>query len=321
MGRIGIFVFLLAVGAASCQTPGPGPVAAYSSNDSVYIVSKAGEVVSTIRMPIKVGEFSFSPDLKRLVLVTRHPNADESGGKMYLYSLASKHLQRIPRHALRPESAKSEVYSEPQFSADGTRLFFNTHPHAEGDLAETNGPIAEIDLKSLHETVLESTAVLLTDGFRLSPNGGGFLLWDEGKVIDVNGTTLFDFHDFQLDESFKWALDQAWIGNSCVLYRAGKSANSQIAGEIAYFVLDLKTMKSTSALKTLGISDRELDGLAAYRYPYAVVKRSPGSAGKQESGYFLVSPGVLRVKLAPADAMEIQIIANNVTDKSPGECR
>jgi hypothetical protein len=316
---IGALVFLFVVATASCQTRGPVPLAAYSSGDSVFLVSKVGEVISTIKLPVKVGEFSFSPDLKKLVVVTLHP--DGAGGKMYLYSLASKQLQRIPVQAVVTESAKSEVYSEPQFSDDGTKLFFNTHPQVEGDLAETSGPIAELDLKSLRARVLESTTGLITDGFLLSPSGRELLLWDEEKVIDTNGTTLFDLHAYPLDESFKWVLDVAWIGNSCVLYQAGKSANSSIKGEISYFILNLKTLESAGTVKTLGLSNRELNGLDSYRFPYAMVKEATDAAGNRGAVCFLVSPGGTRTKLASGNAHGVQIIPNQLADNLPSECR
>lgn len=294
-------------------------MAAFSAGNSVFLVSKAGEVVSTIKLPVKVGEFAFSPDLKKLIVVTLHP--DESGGKMYLYSLASKQLQRIPAHAVLSNSARTEVYSEPQFSEDGTRLFFNTHPQAEGDLTDTNGPIAELDLKSLRARALESTIGPITDGFLLSPNGREFLLWDEEKVIDTNGTTLFDLHDFPLGNSFKWALDVAWVGNRCVLYQAGKSASSRIKGETSYFVLQLKGLKSVGASTIIGLSDKELEGVVSYRYPYAVVKSPQDSAGNRGSGYFLVSPGGTHTKLTLGDATFVQVIPNALADDLPAECK
>jgi hypothetical protein len=313
------FVLVLVVATASCQTSEPVPVAAFSSGNSVVLVSKTGRTISTIKLPFSVGEFSFSPELKKLVVVTMHP--DGAGGKMYLYSLASKQLQRIPLHAVVPESASSEVYSEPQFSEDGTELFFNTHPQAEGDLYETSGPIAELDLKSLRAKALESTIGLLTDGFMLSPNGRGFLLWDEGKVVDTNGTTLFDLHDFHLVESFQGALDEAWIGNSCVLYQAWKSANPRIKGKVSYFVLNLKTLKSTTALRTLGLSDGELDGLVSYGYPYAIVKSTGDSDGNRGGEYLLVSPAGTHTKLTSGDPTAFQILPSTVKNNLLAECR
>ncbi|MDR3676647.1 MAG: hypothetical protein P4N24_14235 [Acidobacteriota bacterium] len=316
---IGAWIFLLAVSAASGQTPSQMPLAAFSSGNSVFLVSKVGEIVSNIKLPIKVGELSFSPDLKKLVVITPHP--DESGGKMYLYSLASKRLQRIPAHAVVPASASSEVYSEPQFSEDGATLFFNTHPQAEGDLAETNGPLAELDLKSLRAKAVESTTGLITDGFLLSPNGRELLLWDEEKVIDTNGTTLFDLHDFKLQAPFKWALDEAWIGNGCVLYRAGKSATPRIKGETSYFVLNLKSLSSASASKVVGLSDKELEGVVSYRFPYAIIKGTQDSAGDLGSGFVLVSPGGTRTRLATAGAAVVQILPNKLPANFPSECR
>jgi len=311
---------LIVIATVRGQAPGPGPLVAFSSGGSVVLVSKTGEAVSTIKLPIKVGEFSFSPDLKKLVVVSTHPT-HESGGKMYLYSLESKRLQRIPAKNVLPKSATLEVYSEPQFSPDGARLLFNVHPQADGGLYETSGPIAELDLTSFRARALEFTGGLVTDGMLLSPNGREFLLWDEGKVIDTSGITLFDFHEFQLEEPFKWALDEAWVGNSCVLYEAGKSANSRIKGEISYFILNLKTLKSTSTLKTLGLSDKDLDGIVSYRYPYVIVKSAADSAGNRGAEYFLISPDGARTKLTIGDATVVQVLPNKLTDDSPSECR
>jgi hypothetical protein len=316
---MGAWLLLLVVGAACGQTHSQAPVAAFSSGNSVSLVSKAGGVVSTINLPVKVGEFAFSPDLKKLVVVTPHP--DESGGKMYLYSLASKQLQRIPAQAVITKSASSEVYSEPQFSEDGARLFFNTHPQAEGDLTDTNGPIAELDLTSLRARTLESTSGLITDGFLLSPSGREFLLWDEEKVIDTNGTTQFDLHDFPLDNSFKWVLDVAWVGNRCVLYQAGKSASSRIKGEISYYVLQLKSLKSVGSSTIIGLSDEELEGVVSYRYPYAVIKSKEDSAGNRGSGYFLVFPGGTRTRLTSRDATVVQVLPNTLAADLPAECK
>ena len=315
----GFVILASALAVARCQTPMARPLIAFSSGNSVVLVTKAGDVVSTIKLPIKVGEFSFSPDLKKLVVVSPHPA--KSGGKMYLYSVESKQLQQIPVHAVIPESAMSEVYSEPQFSADGTELFFNTHPQADGDLAETNGPIAELDLKTLRAGALEWTNGLLTDGFVLSPNGRGLLLWDEEKVIDKNGTTLFDIHDFQLGEQFKWALNEAWIGERCVLYQAGRQSNRHLKDQISFFVLDLKSLKSTRASEALGLSDQELEGFVSYTYPYGIVKYTPESAGDRGTGYFLVSPGGTRTKLTLADATVIQVLPNNPSGGLPVACK
>jgi hypothetical protein len=240
---------------------------------------------------------------------------------MYLYSVASKQLQRIPLRAVVPESARLEVYSEPQFSADGRELFFNTHPQAEGDLAETNGPIAELDLKSLRARAIASTIGLLTDGFLLSPNGRDFLLWDEGKVIDTHGATIFDFHDFQLEKPFKWALDVAWIGNSCVLYQAGKSQDSRFKGDLSYFVLNLRTLKSDNAIKVLGITNEELEGLVSYEFPDAVIQSTVASGGDRESGIFLISKNGKRQKVAPKSATNIQAFADDLKGDLPTECR
>jgi len=312
-------IFLLIVASASGQTHSVGPVAAYSKGNSVYLVSTAGEVVSTIKLPITVGEFSFSPDLKTLVVITPHPG--EAGGRMYLYSSAAGRILRIPAHALMPGSGGSEVYSDPQFSADGAELFFNTHPQAKGDLYETSGPIAELDLKTLRAKVLPWTIEVFTDDPMLSPNGRQFDLPDEEIVVGTNGTTLFDLHSFQLEEPFKWAFDEAWIGNSCVLYQAGTSARYPLKGETAYFVLDLKTLKSTGTLKILGLSNEELRGLVAYRFPYAIIKGKADVAGTQGAAYFLVSPGGARTKVALGDAAEVEVLPNDLTGDVPAGCR
>ncbi|MGB0065025.1 MAG: hypothetical protein WBP85_11320 [Terracidiphilus sp.] len=319
--RCGIVAVVLTcfVSAATGQTSGPKPAAAFSSGNSIVLVSKAGETISTIKLPVGVGEFSFSPDLKELAVVV--PHHDKSGGKMYLYSLESRRLQPIPAQSVSPGSAKSEVYSEPQFSSDGTKLFFNTHPQAEGDLYETSGPIAELDLKSLRARAFQWSSGLVTDGFLSSPNGREFLLWDEEKVIEPNGTTLFDLRDFSLDAAFKWALDVAWIGNSCILYQAGKSPNSRVKGEISYFVLQLKSLKSFSAPKIIGLSDKELAGVVSYRYPYAVVKSTTDSVANQRPEYFLISPDGTRTKLTLGDATVARVLPSDLSDDLPTACR
>lgn len=310
---------LVMTATAYCQMSGPRPLVAYSTGNSVVLVSKAGEVVSAIKLRIKVGEFSFSPDLKKLVIVTPHPH--ESGGKMYLYSLESRQLRRIPVEAVLPQSARAEVYSNPQFSAGGTKLFFSTHPQAKGDVYETSGPIAQLDLKSLRAKVLPWTIDVFTDDPMLSPNGREFFLPDEGHVVDTNGTTVFDLHGFRLEKPFKWVRDEAWVGNSCVLYQAGESSDPSIKGAISYFVLDLKTLKSTGPLKTLGLSDSELDGLVSYRFPYAIVKNSADLTGTPGAAYFLVSPGGTRTKVAPGDAAVVRVLPHNRNDDLPTECR
>jgi hypothetical protein len=317
--HIAALALAIAVGTASCQTSSPVPLVGISLGNSVVLISKSGKVISTIRLPIKVGEFSFSPDFKEFAVVSPHP--DTAGGKMYLYSMASKQLRRIPLRAVVPESTRLEVYSEPQFSADGRELFFNTHPQADGDLAETNGPIAELDLKSSRARAIASTIGLLTDGFLLSPNGREFLLWDEEKVVDTNGATIFDLHDFQLEETFKWALDIAWIGNSCVLYQAGKSQNSRIKSDLSYFVLNLRTLKSDNAIKVLGIANEELEGLVSYNFPNAVIQSTATSADDRESGVFLISKNGKRQKVAPKSATNIQVFADELKEDLPAECR
>jgi hypothetical protein len=165
---------------------------------------------------------------------------------------------------------------------------------------------------------------LLTDGALMSPNGREILLWDEEKVIDTKGTTLYDIHDLQLDDSFHWALDMAWIGNSCVLYEAGKDSDhyshSYLKDQISFFVLDLKSLKSTSASEVLGLSDKELDGLVSYRFPYAVVKSTPDSAGRGP-GYFLISPGGKHTKLMSRDANMVEILLDETPEELPTECR
>jgi len=318
-GCIDAVFFLFAIGIASGQMPGQRPLAAFASGKSVFLVSSSGEVDSTIKLPVKVGEFSFSPDLKKLVVITPHP--DESGGKMYLYSLESKQLQRIPDHSLGSQSDRAEVYSEPQFSEDGAKLFFNTHPQAKGDLAETNGPIAEVDIKSLRAKAVESTRGVITGGFLLSPDRLNFLLWDEEKVVDTNGATLFNLHDFKIEEPFKWALDDARIGNGCVLYRAGKSSTPRIKGETSYFVLNLKSLSSASASKVVGLSDKELEGVVSYRFPYAIVKSTQELTGDLGSGYFLITPGGTRTKLTSAKAEVVQILPHKLPEDLPTQCR
>lgn len=324
------FILVAAIAAARCQTSGPVPAVAFASGNSILLVSKTGETISTIKLPIRVGEFAFSPDLRRLVVVSLHPG-DESGGKMYLYTPESKQIQRIPAQAVSPEESRSEVYSDPQFSPDGSKLLFIAHPQAGGDLFETSGPIAELDVKSFRARVLPSTTGSATtgpddtDGAKLSPNGREILLWDLGIAIDTKGTILFDLHDFQLDESFHWASDVAWVGNSCVLYKAGKLASHYshpyLKDQISFFVLHLKNLKSTSASETLGLSDRQLDGLVAYRYPYALIKSAADAAGNRGEEYFLVSSGGMRTKVAPGSAAIVQILPNNAKDDSPSECR
>jgi len=61
---------MIVVATVRGQAPGSRPLAAFNSGDPVVLVSKTGEAVSTTKLPIKVGEFSFSPDLKKLVVIS-----------------------------------------------------------------------------------------------------------------------------------------------------------------------------------------------------------------------------------------------------------
>ena len=128
-------------------------------------------------------------------------------------------------------------------------------------------------------------------------------------------------HDFQLEDSFKWARDVAWIGNSCVLYKAGKQTNPYLKDQISFFVLDLKSLKSTSASATLGLSDKEFYGLVSYRYPYAVIKSAPDSEGNPRPEYFLVSPSRTRTKLEVGTAPVVQVLPSNATDNLSAACK
>ena|ERR1039457_3985141 len=140
-------------------------------------------------------------------------------------------------------------------------------------------------------------------------------------VTDTNAQTLYDLHDMQLEPTFVWARDVAWVGNGCVLYEAGKSTNRYLRTPTSYFVFNLKSGKSTTAFDALGISDKALEGLVAYNFPNTIVKNVVNSAHDVGLGYSLISQDGTRTSLGLEHPSEVQLLADLQADGLPTECK
>ena len=297
------------------------PEIAYSSGDFVILTSKEGKILRSIRLPVRIAEFSISPDLKSIAFVASHRG--EAGGKMYLYWPATNQLKQIPS---RPVFASSkEVYSDPQFSRDGSKLLLVAHPQGEGDLFETSGPVVLLDLKSLKATTLSSTrggrlGPVDTSEPRLSPNGRKILLWGAMTVLDLEGKQLRDLQGVQPQGSFTWSRAVEWIGDTCVLYQAGKGENSYLRGPISLFVLNLNNGKTSGILDVLGLSDEALEGLVSYNYPNAIVKNVKYSTYDVSIQYSLVSQDGTRTALSLDNPALVQLLSGNNDNELPTAC-
>ncbi|HEY1209096.1 MAG TPA: hypothetical protein VGE85_06995 [Terracidiphilus sp.] len=336
MNRIISYVILgILISTVMGQHPSHRPALAYSKGDTVVLASINDETIKTIKTPIDIGEFSISPDLKNLILIPSHPG--KYGAKMYLYKVESKELIQIPKNSINAAPGKSGIYSDPQFSPDGSRVLFVAHSQAEGDLVEGSGPLAVLDMKSLHATVLQSTSNI--DGLgpdfannpKWSPDGKNILINFEGSmaITEQDGKSLRDLSDLPPHISytkspFTWNKGINWIGNNCVFYQAGNDQNMINQSGMSFFVFNIKNGENYESAKVLGLTNKELDGLYSYVYPNAIVMQTkPADRGYEWRivGYILVTRDGVRSKLKFDGYSTVQLLQRNVVSELPSECK
>jgi Tol biopolymer transport system component len=300
---IGLIFVFAALANAQGQTKPPLPVIAYSSGNDVVLISWEGKPIKTIKLPIEVGEFAIAPDQKSLAVIPPHDG--KHGAKMFLFTVATRKLVTIPSQTIDKEAGADEVYSEPQFSADGTKLLFATHAQADGDIVEGSGPLAILDLKTLR-----AKAIAATTRIGAGPDFLSHPRWDSAgrqvlmniedtlAVVDTQANSMRRLDHEVLENLLDWTAGVSWIGTNCIFYESGSAPTR---AKSTFLILDLKTSKNYPAEKILGLSNDELRGVASFSLPYGVAKKNDGlalltSGGKTES---LSVPKVTTVQLIP----------------------
>lgn len=245
---------------AFCQSPGPA-VVAVASESILSTFNAAGDAVQRIEIKQPVAGFAFSPDRRKLVIVS--PDT-EHGGALILIDLMTgsrKRLTNGPFAFRHLNKGEAEVYDSPAFSPDGRTLVFAVHGNQPGDgndAWENSGPLAVLDLAGGKPRVLVATNNIDGNGPcsegdpQWSPDGKWILFncEDGAFVTDPQGKTL---RKLKIDADNASSSSVGWVGTKCVLF-------TQVPAHDGHFdfdhesakLLDLGTSQVTDASALLG---------------------------------------------------------------------
>jgi len=255
------------VALATGQAPEKSTIA-YVSGTTLTVTTPSGLVTNTVKLQQPVHDFALSHDRRLLVTAA---SLSAYGGPLALFSLQSGQWSRLtsgPVYFTRLPRGEKEVYADPRFSPDGTRIAFAIHlnsPGDDNDVIDASGPIAVMDLSNHRVRVLKSTTNIDGTGPCFantplwSPDGNRILFSCEtgAGVTDAGGTTLQQLQMGTNEEL--WTAALSWVGNSCVLYVQAVDANKFDTYEVR--LLDLRTGKSKDATTALKVAHEAFAGL------------------------------------------------------------
>jgi hypothetical protein len=127
---------------------GESPALAYESNGVLHVVTATGHNLQDMRTSLRIGSFAISPDAEAVVFTPLTRKPDVYGGQLFLLRDSSK-LELLTHGPYYNKSRRpAEVYSDPDYAPDGSRVVFSIHSQPTGDLVEASGPFAIIELKT-----------------------------------------------------------------------------------------------------------------------------------------------------------------------------
>jgi len=288
------------------------PALVYESDGILHVVTAAGRKLRVVWTNVKIGSFTISPDTEKVVFSPLSQKPDLYGGQLFLLQDSRKPelLTRGPYYnkSRRP----AEVYSDPDYAPDGTRVVFSIHSQPRGDLMEASGPFAILELKTRKVTVLPDTLHVPGEqwgtGFASSafwsPDGRKILLnfEDGSSLTDPDGKSLEDLSPFMKGED--WTSSLGWLGSQCIVYVTGKDYLDARKHPARF--LNLKTHDTGALDVLLGLTPDQVTNLVAISGSIRVRRR--GADMLVESGTNMWSipnaDGHRRVQILPRPASE-----------------
>lgn len=236
----------------------------YSESGVLYLTTDSGRLLRTVKSTLPIRDFAVSPDGKYVVFGAVDGTA--YGGPLYLLTLASGTVRELTRGS----KNRSVVYSDPEFSPDGSRVVLAIHASAHGDLVEAAGPIGVLVLETGQLSVLSATAKIDGDGPAFSnephwaPNSFSVLFSFETGAAEVNakGGKLRELTSLMEGTGDSWSHAVGWLGSKCVVYIAGKDQKD--ADRKPARVLNLITGTTLPAAQLLGATEDSMVGLTAF---------------------------------------------------------
>ncbi len=267
---------------------GEAPALTYVSNGGLHLVTATGHNLRVMRTSLRIGSFAISPDAQAVVFTPVPKNPDVYGGQLFLLRDSSNPELLTHGPYYNKSRRPAEVYSDPDYAPDGSRVVFSIHSQPTGDLVEASGPFAILELKTKKVTVLADTLRVpgeawgtgFASGAFWSPDGRKILLnFEDGSALtDPEGKSLEDLSPLMKGED--WTSSLGWLGSQCVVYVTGKDYLD--ARQHPAQFLNLKTHKTGTLDSLLGLTPQQVTNLVAISG--AIRVRRIGTDLRVESG-------------------------------------
>lgn len=239
-----------------------------------------------------------------------------NGGPLYEISLSTGHTRRLTA-SRKHVYAKWEVYADPDYSPDGTKVITAVHATSCGDAVMASGPIASLDLQTGDLKALPASMDIGGYGPvygadpRWSPDGKKLVvdLESSADVMDATGKSLQDIDQWMPSPVPNSSL--GWLGNDCIVFIGGNDwgkARSKPAS-----VLDV----STHLIERLDV----LLGVAPVRVTH-LVALSPAIQVRKSGGKLIVETQHGTWDIADAEPYpHVRVYSNGSKSQVPLTCR
>jgi hypothetical protein len=212
---------------ASCAWSKPEVIpptgVAYSANGHLVVLTASGAVARVVNAKVPISSFAIAPDRRSVIYAPAGPQ--DAGGPLYELSLITGQARMLIRTQIYD---KREVYADPDFSPDGSRIVFAIHAQPTGDGVTMAGPFAIFDTERQATRVLRSTMSFggygptYGSGPRWSPGGNRIFL---NLVGDFAITNRSGEHLQMPDQWTHVPIENmfaiGWWGNNCIVYKGG----------------------------------------------------------------------------------------------------
>ena len=242
----GNLLFVVLAAALARATP---PQVAYAENGVLHIATSAGIVVRTIKTSVPICDFAVARDFSKVVFVPC--NTNRYGGELHILDLKTGEVERLTHgpywttdvtEATDNDELLREVYANPEFSPDGSRIVFAVRDiPADGgdtDAIEASGPLATMDLDTRRVQILKSTLDVsvhepaFANHPKWSLDGRQILVSFESgyAVVPSDGTTLRELDPTDLPDDSNWSTAFGWVTDRCILTALGRDGNVGLVG-------------------------------------------------------------------------------------------